>query len=46
MTAAQQRRAQRAVHLAAGLLLIAYLYAPSRPSFKMPSASSPFRRWS
>jgi hypothetical protein len=28
MTAAQQRRAQRAVHLAAGLLLIAYLYAP------------------
>jgi thiosulfate reductase cytochrome b subunit len=28
MTAAQQRRAQRRVHLAAGLLLIAYLYAP------------------
>jgi thiosulfate reductase cytochrome b subunit len=28
MTAAQQRRAQRAVHLAAALMLIAYLYAP------------------
>jgi thiosulfate reductase cytochrome b subunit len=28
MTAAQQRRAQRRVHLAAGLLLIVYLYAP------------------
>jgi hypothetical protein len=28
MTAAQQRRAQRRVHLAAALLLIAYLYAP------------------
>jgi hypothetical protein len=28
MTAAQQRRAQRRVHLAAALLLIVYLYAP------------------
>jgi thiosulfate reductase cytochrome b subunit len=28
MTAAQQRKAQRRVHLAAALLLIAYLYAP------------------
>jgi hypothetical protein len=28
MTAAQQRRAQRRVHLTAGLLLIVYLYAP------------------
>jgi hypothetical protein len=28
MTAAQQRRAQRAVHLVAGLVLLAYLYAP------------------
>ncbi len=28
MTAAQQRRVQRAVHLAAGFLLIAYLYGP------------------
>jgi hydrogenase-4 membrane subunit HyfE len=28
MTPAQQRRAQRRVHLAAGLLLIAYLYVP------------------
>jgi hypothetical protein len=28
MTAAQQRRAQRVVHLAAALLLIAYVYAP------------------
>jgi thiosulfate reductase cytochrome b subunit len=28
MTAAQQRRAQRAVHLAAALVLVAYLYAP------------------
>jgi thiosulfate reductase cytochrome b subunit len=28
MTAAQQRKAQRRVHLAGALLLIAYLYAP------------------
>jgi thiosulfate reductase cytochrome b subunit len=28
MTAAQQRKAQRRVHLAAALLLIAYVYAP------------------
>jgi hypothetical protein len=28
MTAAQRRKAQRRVHLAAALLLIAYLYAP------------------
>jgi hydrogenase-4 membrane subunit HyfE len=28
MTAGQQRRAQRRVHVTAGLLLIAYLYAP------------------
>jgi hypothetical protein len=28
MTAAQQRRAQRVVHVAAALVLIAYLYAP------------------
>jgi thiosulfate reductase cytochrome b subunit len=28
MTAAQQRKAQRRVHLAAALLLTAYLYAP------------------
>jgi hypothetical protein len=28
MTAAQQRRAQRGVHLIAALVLIAYLYAP------------------
>jgi thiosulfate reductase cytochrome b subunit len=28
MTAAQQRKVQRLVHLAAGLVLIAYLYAP------------------
>ena len=28
MTAAQKRRAQRAVHLVAALVLIAYLYAP------------------
>jgi urease accessory protein UreF len=28
MTAAQQRKAQRVVHLAAALLLVAYLYAP------------------
>jgi thiosulfate reductase cytochrome b subunit len=28
MTAAQQRKAQRVVHLIAALLLIAYLYAP------------------
>jgi thiosulfate reductase cytochrome b subunit len=28
MTAAQQRKAQRRVHLAAALLMIAYLYAP------------------
>jgi hypothetical protein len=28
MTAAQQRKAQRRVHLAAALFLIAYLYAP------------------
>jgi hypothetical protein len=28
MTAGQQRKAQRGVHVAAGLLLIAYLYAP------------------
>jgi thiosulfate reductase cytochrome b subunit len=28
MTAAQQRKVQRAVHLAAALLLVAYLYAP------------------
>lgn len=28
MTAAQQRRAQRVVHLAAAFVLIAYLYAP------------------
>lgn len=28
MTAAQQRKAQRRVHLAAALLLIAFLYAP------------------
>jgi hypothetical protein len=28
MTAAQQRRAQRAVHLIAALVLVAYVYAP------------------
>jgi urease accessory protein UreF len=28
MTAAQQRKVQRAVHLGAALLLVAYLYAP------------------
>lgn len=28
MSAAQQRKAQRAVHLIAGLVLIAYLYGP------------------
>lgn len=28
MTAAQQRKAQRVVHLAAALVLFAYLYAP------------------
>jgi thiosulfate reductase cytochrome b subunit len=28
MTAAQQRKAQRVVHLAAALVLVAYLYAP------------------
>jgi hypothetical protein len=28
MTAAQQRKVQRVVHLAAALLLVAYLYAP------------------
>jgi hypothetical protein len=28
MTAAQQRKAQRRVHLTAALLVIAYLYAP------------------
>ena len=28
MTVAQQRRAQRRVHLASGLVVIAYLYAP------------------
>jgi thiosulfate reductase cytochrome b subunit len=28
MTAGQQRKAQRRVHLAAALLLVAYLYAP------------------
>jgi hypothetical protein len=28
MTAAQQRRAQRLVHLVAAVVLIAYLYAP------------------
>jgi thiosulfate reductase cytochrome b subunit len=28
MTAAQQRRAQRVVHLIAALVLVAYLYAP------------------
>jgi hypothetical protein len=28
MTAGQQRKVQRLVHLAAGLMLIAYLYAP------------------
>jgi Flp pilus assembly protein TadB len=28
MTAGQQRKVQRLVHLAAGLVLIAYLYAP------------------
>jgi hypothetical protein len=28
MTAAQQRRVQRLVHLAAALLLVGYLYAP------------------
>lgn len=28
MTAAQQRKAQRRLHLAAALLVIAYLYAP------------------
>jgi thiosulfate reductase cytochrome b subunit len=28
MTAAQQRKAQRVVHLAAALALVAYLYAP------------------
>jgi thiosulfate reductase cytochrome b subunit len=28
MTAAQQRKSQRVVHLAAALMLIAYLYAP------------------
>jgi hypothetical protein len=28
MTAAQQRKAQRRVHVAAALLLIAYVYAP------------------
>ena len=28
MTAAQQRKAQRIVHLAAALVLIAYLYVP------------------
>jgi thiosulfate reductase cytochrome b subunit len=28
MTAAQQRKAQRIVHLAAALVLVAYLYAP------------------
>jgi hypothetical protein len=37
---AQQRKAQRVVHLIAALLLIAYLYAPSRPSSKTSSASS------
>jgi thiosulfate reductase cytochrome b subunit len=28
MTAAQQRKAQRVVHLAAALVLVAYLYTP------------------
>jgi thiosulfate reductase cytochrome b subunit len=28
MTAAQQRKVQRVVHLAAAILLVAYLYAP------------------
>jgi hypothetical protein len=28
MTAAQQRKAQRVVHLAAALVLVGYLYAP------------------
>ena len=28
MTAAQQRKVQRVVHLAAALLLVAYVYAP------------------
>jgi hypothetical protein len=28
MTAAQQRKAQRAIHLIAALVLVAYLYAP------------------
>lgn len=28
MTAAEQRKAQRGVHLAAAFLLVAYLYAP------------------
>jgi thiosulfate reductase cytochrome b subunit len=34
MTAGQQRKAQRRVHLAAALLLIAYLYAPLEAQFQ------------
>lgn len=34
MTAAQQRRVQRGVHLAAGFLLIAYVYGPLAAPFQ------------
>jgi hypothetical protein len=36
MTAAQQRKAQRRVHLAAALLMIAYLYAPLEAQLRRP----------
>jgi hypothetical protein len=34
MTAGQQRKVQRLVHLAAGLVLIAYLYTPLEPQLE------------
>jgi hypothetical protein len=46
MTAAQQCKAQRVVHLAAALVLVGYLYAPSKHSSKTPSASSFSQCWS
>jgi hypothetical protein len=36
MTAAQQRRAQRVVHLVAAVVLVAYLYAPLEGQLQNP----------
>ena len=36
MTAAQQRKVQRAIHLAAGLAIVAYVYAPGAAHVQAP----------